>query len=312
VIFLGKNHFDEIYLKLHPRLGSRIISQEPLASHTSFGIGGPAVLFIYLHNIDELHFSVQILKDCGCPIFVLGGGSNLLVSDRGFSGAVLKLDGDFSFVERQGLRVRVGAATSLARTIKEVQGWGLDGLTFAVGIPGSVGGAIAVNAGAYGFSVGDRLVSAVVYHIERGTSSVVAREDFGFSYRKTILDRSSIILEALFELEEGSPDGVQRKMDILASQRARSQPLGLRTAGCVFKNPEGRFAGELIERAGCKGMSMGRTVVSDTHANFIVNRGGASADEVYRLIERVRERVYEKEAIFLETEIVLLGEFGRG
>jgi UDP-N-acetylmuramate dehydrogenase len=256
----------------------------------------------------ELEFCVETLSRHGCPIFVVGGGSNLLVSDSGFRGAVVKLDGAFDFLERQGLRIRAGCATSLAKLVKQAQAWGLDGLSFAVGIPGTVGGAIAVNAGAFDCSVGERLTSAVVHHRGRGYARV-DREEFGFGYRRTSFEEPAIILEALFELEEADPLEIKRGMDDLLSQRIRSQPYRAQTAGCVFKNPEGAFAGELIERTGCKGMRVGRAEVSKIHANFIVNLGGASARDVLLLVERVRRRVEEREGVLLEREIVLLGEF---
>lgn len=308
MIFLNENHLQELYSLLYPHLGNRILNLEPLAPHTSFGIGGPADLFVSVQNSRELEFCMQALRRYSYPIFVLGAGSNLLVSDKGFRGAVVKLDGDFAFLEKQGLRVRAGSALSLARLVRQAQVWGLDGLSFAVGIPGSVGGAVAVNAGAFDFSVGDRLVSGVLYDRETGIRRV-DREEFRFGYRKTSLDQPSIILEAVFELEEGSPLEIKKRMDDLLSERVKSQPYGSQTAGCVFKNPEGGFAGELIQRAGCKGMKVGSAQVSEIHANFVVNLGGASAKDVYHLTEMVRRRVREKEGVLLEREIVLLGEF---
>lgn len=304
-----ERNFDHIFSELFLLLGKRISQNEYLAYHTTFKVGGPASLFLTVENRYELSEVLRILRVQSCPLFILGGGSNLLVSDKGFSGAVIKLTEGFSYSRREDSYLIAGAATRLTECTKVAQGAGLKGLAFAAGIPGTIGGAAAVNAGAFGYSMGDFLERATLLSPESGKEVIANKEDFGFSYRSTAIKGKAVVLEAVLKLEEDSPQNILKQMRDFLAQRRKAQPLGFNTAGSIFKNPPGEYAGKLIEDIGCKGLAVGDAVVSDIHANFIVNRGKASSQDIYNLVRIVQERVQEKVGVSLELEIIMVGDF---
>ncbi len=305
-----ETNFDHIFARLFPLLGKRIIRNRYLAPYTTFRVGGPASLFLTVNNRYELLEVLGIFGEQVCSFFILGGGSNLLISDRGFPGAVVSLAQDFSYVRKEDSNLVAGAATRLGRCTKFAQEVGLRGLAFTAGIPGTLGGAIAVNAGAYGSSIGDVLRNARIVSLENGKEMIISKKDCGFSYRSTNISGKTVITEAILDLKEDNPDNVLKEIRELLDRRKKTQPIGMYTAGSIFKNPPGEYAGKLIEEADCKGVSIGDAFVSDVHANFIVNRGKASSQDIYNLIRLVQERVYEKTDIVLEMEIVTLGKFG--
>jgi UDP-N-acetylmuramate dehydrogenase len=255
-----------------------------------------------------LQRTVQVLNTYAYPYFALGRGSNLLVSDAGVRAAAIALDQGFSHVERLGPSgiVRAGAGVPLKDLLRRCLGWGLGGLEFAAGIPGSVGGAIRMNAGSYGRAMGD-VCTAVHVLREDSSSTRLGREELFFSYRSLELPRRAIIVEADFSLALEAPDRIRAKVRDLLGRRKRSQPWRLPSAGSVFKNPPGDFAGRLVEAAGLRGLRIGDAQIAPEHGNFIVNRGRARARDIVALIQVAREKVLQKFKVALELEIQVLG-----
>jgi len=307
-----------------------------MSSHTSFRIGGPADLLVTAHDVDELLAVLGCCRRENVPLLVLGRGTNLLVRDGGIRGAVLRLAGGFTELSFDGETVRAGAAVSVSSLAREAGRRGLTGLEFAIGIPGTVGGAIVMNAGAYGSEM--RNVVEWVEAVVPGTPldamptgdrpardhppDCAARDGGGqdrvirapsdrldFGYRTSRPGREGwIVTAAGLRLATGDPARIAAlEKDYTARRRAR-QPLDFPSAGSVFKRPEGHYAGPLIQDAGCKGLRVGGAEVSTLHANFIVNRGGATAADVLALIEEVRRRVRDRCGMWLETEIRVVGE----
>lgn len=270
--------------------------------YTSLKIGGRARFFANPSNKEELKKALGFAKEKDIPIFILGGGTNTLIKDEGVRGMVIKLDGDFKNIERQGLEVKAGGGASLASLISYCQGFSLSGLENLAGIPGSVGGAIFGNAGAFGTQIGDCVKSVVVMDRD-GNERIV--KDINFFYRGSSL-KDTIILEVLFSLKEDVRWRIDEKIASVLSKRRETQPISKQTAGCIFKNPEGKFAGELIEKAGLKGRSIKDAIVSIKHANFIENRGNAKAEDVLQLITFIKRRVYELYGVMLYEEIVVI------
>ncbi|HID95456.1 MAG TPA: UDP-N-acetylmuramate dehydrogenase [Candidatus Latescibacteria bacterium] len=287
----------------------RVRFNEPLSRHTSFGIGGPCDAFIYPADLEDLQKVLALCKEQEVPVFVIGNGTNLLVGDGGIRGAVLKLSQACFQIESSGELVSVGAGVGLARFLWWCARQGLGGMEFASGIPGSVGGAIRGNAGTLKGEISDRVMQVEGIDLESGESLCLNGDKVGFAYRKTDLPSSFIITKATFQLYRDSLENVKLRMDEYFLIRKRSQPLDERSAGCIFRNPEGSSAGQLIDEAGCKGMSRGGAVVSSLHANFIINRGGATASDVLMLIKDVKKRVRDRTGVNLELEIEVIGEF---
>jgi UDP-N-acetylmuramate dehydrogenase len=287
-------------------LGRSIVENEPLAKHCSFRIGGPARLFLSAKNVATLK---QALGFCGrffLPFVVLGRGTNVLIPDSGFEGMVICVD--VRNVEFAGRRVRAQAGASLQQVAKAAVERGLAGMEFCAGIPGSVGGAVVMNAGAHGEWIGS-LVEEVSAFDPSGGEVGFSKEDLRFSYRDSNLRRfPGIVYEVTLVLRGDEPAAIKERMKRLLEIRRSSQPVAARCAGSVFKNAPGEAAGRLIDLAGCKGMRRGGAVVSRKHANFIVNRGGATYSDVKGLIEDVRERVRKAHGIELELEIIDLGD----
>ncbi len=292
--------------ELGPRLSAGIKKDEPMSLHTSWRVGGPADFFLNPANRDELQEIVRYAHRTGRPLFVLGNGTNLLVRDGGIRGLVVRIGENFSYIRREGDSLRAGSGTPLTFLAQAAVKEGLGGLGFTAGIPGSLGGALVMNAGAFGDYIGT-LVQEITLITPEGEQLCLMAEDIVFGYRKSNLPGQGIIAEALLKLEQGDRETLQREVDHYFAERRRRHP-PLPSAGSVFRNPPGNPAGKLIEAAGCKGLSAGGARVSEQHANFIVNEGGASARDIEILIEAVREKVKEKYGIELRTEVRVVGE----
>ncbi|MBO5998225.1 MAG: UDP-N-acetylmuramate dehydrogenase [Lachnospiraceae bacterium] len=308
---------------------ARIKLLEPLSAHTTFKCGGPAQLFIEAENDDELSGLLRLFEERKIPYFILGRGSNLLVSDDGFNGAVICLCGDYSGIgicgecmdsstgesspdgsgaEAGKTVVEAGAGASLVGLSAFARDNSLDGLAFACGIPGSVGGGIIMNAGAYGGELKDVTLSVDVLDPESLRIFTIPAPEMEFGYRTSRAKKEGlIVLRARFGLEKGDRDAIAGKMEELLLQRRQKQPLEYPSAGSTFKRPEGYFAGKLIQDAGLKGFSVGAAQVSEKHSGFVINRGGASAAEIAELIETVRRKVYENSGVMLEREVIYVG-----
>lgn len=283
-----------------------ILVDEPMSRHTTFKVGGPADIMIQPSGTEEAEAAVQMVRRLGEPLFVMGNGSNLVVRDGGIKGVVVLLGERMSRIERKENRLYAQAGAMLSRLSKEAMNAGLKGLTFASGIPGSVGGATVMNAGAYGGQISDVLVRAKVFM--DGKIGWMTRGELEMGYRTTTpLRKGGIVLEAEFELQEGDYDELVRETAELNRRRRDKQPLNYPSAGSFFKRPEGFFAGALIEQAGLKGMSVGGAQVSELHAGFIINTGGATASDVIALMERVQDAVYRRSSVMLEPEVRIVG-----
>ena len=273
-------------------------TDEPMSAHTSFKIGGPADRFVEVKTVFELQAVLNAVSDEHVPYFILGNGSNLLVPDEGLRGAVLTLQGDFKKVQ------------SLATVCSFARGQGLTGLEFAWGIPGQLGGAVYMNAGAYGGEM-KQVVERVHFLEADGTPGVMSGEDLAFGYRKSaFMGTKRIITSAELRLESGAEAEITAKMEDFMRRRREKQPLELPSAGSVFKRPEGYFAGALIEQCGLKGFAVGGACVSEKHAGFIVNKGGATCADVEALIRAIQDTVFQATGVELEPEIrrISLGE----
>lgn len=286
-----------------------VLLLEPMAAHTTFKVGGPADFYLKINSKQQLVKTVPYLNALGLPYFVLGNGSNLLVSDNGYQGVILEIGAEFGGITVEGSRVLVQAGASLAKLAKTAMEHGLSGLEFAAGIPGTVGGAVMMNAGAYGGEMA-QVVTTVTVLAEDGSELVLNRDSMEFSYRSSVLkNKSFIVLEAELMLQPGDMQQIRARMEEYAKSRREKQPLQYPSAGSTFKRPEGYYAGKLIMDAGLRGYRIGGAQVSEKHCGFIINIGNAQASDIYELIEEVKEKVYDKFGVHLEMEVITLGEF---
>lgn len=295
-------------MALSGQLDCEVAEGERLARHTSYRIGGPAALFVTCHSYHALRRAVETLEREDVAWVILGKGSNLLVADDGFDGAVISLGREFSrlvFAE-DASTVTVGAGTVLARLVNEALSRGLSGLEFATGIPGTVGGAISMDAGTRDEWIGSIVADVVSYQPGAGIVRR-AREEVFWGYRATSLPRNEIVLEATLRLCPGHKADIRARMERSLARRRESQPLGAASCGSVFRNPEGMSAGKMIEDCGLKGFSVGGAEVSPVHANFIVNNGTASAADVAAVIGHVYGKVKEAYGVELKPEVKFLG-----
>ena len=291
------------------------LCEEPMSRHTTFRVGGPAQYFITVTNPVELTGVLKLCNEYDVPITVLGNGSNVLVSDAGIRGAVLRLSGEFlkseitEDVSGQTLLVTVGAGRMLSSFAMEVARLGYTGAEFAAGIPGTVGGAVMMNAGAYGGEIKDCIQNAEWVSFE-GECRVFQREELQLSYRHSIFsEKQGMITKAGFCFPKGEKEEILSKIEQLNRMRREKQPLEYPSAGSTFKRPEGHFAGKLIQDCGLAGYSVGGAQVSEKHCGFIINREAATAQEVYRLIYEVSDRVEKEFGVRLEPEVRFLGKF---
>jgi UDP-N-acetylmuramate dehydrogenase len=284
-------------------------TDEPLSQHTTWRVGGPADLFIYPRSKDELERAMQIVRRHGLPWRVIGRGSNLLVRDGGIRGAVFKIGEGLDGLSIDGTRVVAGGGCSLIKLSRQTARQGLTGLEFAEGIPGTVGGAVCMNAGAHGSETSRVLTSAEVL-LDSGERVVLSKEGLGFRYRTSVLQGKvkGIVTEATFQLAHGDPQKIVAEMARYRDRRKQTQPLQYPCAGSVFRNPPGDHAGRLIEASGLKGYRVGDAEVSTQHANFIINRGQATATDVLALIDHIVRTVEERFGVRLKTEVQVVGE----
>lgn len=324
---------------------TQIFRDEPMAQHCTFRTGGNADLFIRVNRTEELRSALSVLRHAGEPYFLLGRGSNVLVSDSGYRGAIVTMvpetgkDNGFSRIEvledtaeqqesgssgetektdtaaagndadRGYRRIRAGAGAFLSALSFAARDHSLTGLEFACGIPGSVGGGLRMNAGAYGGEIRQTVESAELL-LPDGTIRNFSGEEMQFGYRTSILKTDGVAaLGAIFRLLPGNREEIQAKIDDYSARRRSKQPLEYPSAGSTFKRPEGHFAGQLIGEAGLRGFRIGNAGISEKHCGFVINYGGASASEVYSVIREVQRRVYGNSGVKLEPEVILLGEF---
>ncbi|MBR4953072.1 MAG: UDP-N-acetylmuramate dehydrogenase [Oscillospiraceae bacterium] len=278
---------------------------ESMHSHCSFRIGGPADIFVLPKDEKELSAVLAILRREGVKPFILGNGTNLLVRDEGIRGVVIKLAAGFDTVERSGNTVYAGCGATLARTAVFAQNNGLGGMEFAHGIPGSVGGAVYMNAGAYGGEMKD-IVKSVRYINAEGEICESSENDFSYRHSR-FSDSDDVILGATLELYEADPADIGAKMRELMEKRSASQPLEKPSAGSTFKRPVGGYAAAMIDECGLKGYTIGGAQVSAKHAGFVINAGGATFADVMALIEHIQKTVHEKFGTQLETEVKIIG-----
>ena len=288
---------------------SNVLENEPMSRHTTFRTGGPASLFIRPDNKEQLVEVMALIKKLGTEFFVLGNGSNLLVSDKGFDGVVISLSkmNDIHLEGDKDIYAEAGAMNSQIAAFARDNG--LKNFEFAAGIPGTIGGAMIMNAGAYGGEM--KLVTRSVTVLSpEGEIMVLDNASMEFGYRSSaIKGRGYIVISVLLSLEKGDKETITQNMQELAAKRREKQPLEFPSAGSTFKRPEGYFAGKLIEDAGLRGFSVGDAAVSEKHCGFVINKGNATSAEVYELICEVRKRVYKNSGVTLEPEVIMLGKF---
>lgn len=289
--------------------GENVRRQEPMSLHTTFRIGGPADLFVTPGSIQAVADSIRICKETQTPCAVIGNGSNLLVSDTGYRGVIIQIGRNLNQVSVNGEEIRAQAGAMLSVIAKTALSESLTGFEFASGIPGTLGGAAVMNAGAYGGEMKDVLTEVTVLTRE-GEIRTVPAEKLEMGYRTSLAAKNGwIILEAVLKFQKGDAEAIRGRMEELKMQRVTKQPLDLPSAGSTFKRPEGYFAGKLIMDAGLRGFTVGGAQISEKHCGFVVNKGGATAEDVRNLICAVQKKVQEDAGVKLEPEVKFLGEF---
>ena len=301
-----KNRFETI-------LGQdRILMEEPMKKHTTFRLGGPADFFLCPSDVNQIPEIIHICREEGIPWFVLGNGSNLLVSDQGYRGVVIQIYKNMNQITVEGTRIYAQAGALLSTVSKKAMEAGLTGMEFASGIPGTLGGAAVMNAGAYGGEMKDILVSVTVL-TDNGEQKVLKAEELNLGYRTSIIkEKGYIVLDVVLQLQVGDRDAIRNRMEELKVQRVTKQPLEYPSAGSTFKRPEGYFAGKLIEDAGLRGYRVGGAQVSEKHCGFVINTGDATTSDVVQLIHDVQNIIWNKFKIKLEPEVKFLGNFTEG
>lgn len=287
----------------------QILTNEPMSRHTTFRIGGPADYFIMPGTAEELAQVIRLCREADMPFYIMGNGSNLLVGDKGYRGAVIQIFKRMNEVRVQDDCIYAQAGALLSKIAAEALKAGLGGFEFASGIPGTLGGALMMNAGAYGGEMKQVLKSAEVLDMEGNVFSLPV-EEMELGYRTSIISkRGYIVLGAEIVLQPGNPQEIRDKMEDLKERRVTKQPLEYGSAGSTFKRPEGYFAGKLIQEAGLRGFRVGDAQVSEKHCGFVINRGNATAAEVVRLMNEVTDRVEKNSGVRLEPEVKRIGEF---
>ena len=297
---------EDLAQTLRARVRGKVLSEEPMARHTSFKIGGPADLVVIPDDANDLRAALAFARSEGLAVLVLGGGSNTLVRDGGIRGMVILLE-RFQDLARQATGLAAGAGVRISRLLAFCIKQGLAGLEFLSGVPGTVGGAVCGNAGAWGGATSDRLVRVHVI-TEEGDDMILGREVIPFAYRFCGLPKGAVIIRAAFDLEPGDPAAIRQRISRWLTQRSVKQPVEFRSAGSVFRNPVGDHAGRLVDAAGLKGACVGGAKISERHGNFFVNLGDARAADVLALVALARERVRAMAGIELELEIRVVGE----
>ena len=283
--------------------------REPLDRYTSFRTGGEADCMLLVNDAEQLGKLLKYMSITGNDYFLLGNGTNLLVSDRGYDGTVIKFGPGMSRIHVDGERVYVQAGALLSQTAKRAMEEGLSGLEFASGIPGSIGGGLVMNAGAYGCEM-SQIVESVTVMNESGEIMELDCDTMEFGYRTSVIkNRAFVVLEAALHLQRRDKADIQAKMEEFAARRKEKQPLEYPSAGSIFKRPEGYFAGKLIMDSGMRGYRVGGAQVSEKHCGFIINTGNATSEDIAELMAEVQDRVKERFRVSLEPEIVRLGKF---
>ncbi|MEN3037537.1 MAG: UDP-N-acetylmuramate dehydrogenase [Candidatus Kryptonium sp.] len=282
----------------------KILINEPLAKYSTFKIGGPADLYIEPKDVDELLNLIRYLKDREIDFVILGNGSNVLISDEGFRGAVINLESGLNFIRFENEYVVAGAGVKLAKFVDFCIENGFRGVEMLAGIPGTLGGAIIMNAGAYSGEISDYLVDVDV--IRNLNLIRLKKEECGFGYRTSNL-LGDVVVQARFKFPRGDVEEMKKIRREILIKRNQTQPVNFPNVGSIFKNPPGNYAGKLIDEAGLKGVQIGDAQISEKHANFIINKGNATARDVLELIKLAQRKVYEKFGIKLELEVKLIG-----
>lgn len=286
-----------------------ILTEEPMSRHTTFRIGGEAACFIRISSEEQLRKLIPYFENVGVEYFVLGKGSNLLVGDKGYPGVILQISDACQQIEAEENRLQVQAGAALSKVALFAMERGLEGLEFAAGIPGTVGGGVVMNAGAYGGEM-KQVVESVRVLSSEGEILTLDNDTMEFGYRTSIIrNRNFTVLSVTFRLWEGNREEIRARIEDFQKRRMEKQPLNYPSAGSTFKRPEGYFAGKLIMDAGLRGFQIGDARVSDKHCGFVVNVGKATARDVTDVIEEVQERVRERFGVSLEREVIYLGEF---
>jgi len=303
---MNQNIMNELYRIVGEK---NVKIDEPMSKHTTFRIGGPAQAFVTPQTTEELGQIVLLCNAEKTPFFMLGHGSNLLVSDKGMKGIVIQLYNNYSDFKIEGNLVKAQAGIMLCKLGQAVRDAGLTGFEFAAGIPGTLGGAVMMNAGAYGGEMKD-IVRTVQLMDREGNLFEKTGEEMEFAYRHSIVEEKDyIVLGASLELEYGERKEIESRMEELAAARRTKQPLEFPSAGSTFKRPEGYFAGKLIMDAGLRGYQVGGAQVSEKHCGFVINKDGATSADVLQLITDVRQRVYDKFQVELEPEVKMVGDY---
>ena len=289
-------------------INSKVLLDEPLKRHTTFGVGGSASVFVYPKDKEDLVTLLKYTSKEQIKIFFMGSGSNLLISDNGFDGVIISLKKSFkNFEINDFLEANIGTGVMLGHMVRLLTKKSIIGLESLVGVPGTLGGALIMNAGAYGSEISNYLISIKVLDLN-GNEKIYNREDINFSYRFSSISNNEIVTEAKFKFKKGNLDEIVTNKSNAAQKRRQNQPLQYRSAGSVFKNPSSGFAaGYLIDKSDLKGMRIGDAEISSKHANFIINHGNASSDDILKLIKIIKNKVKKKFNINLELEIKLLG-----
>ncbi len=292
---------------LFSKLNCVVRYEEPLKNHTTFKIGGNCIALIEPREVSDIVEAIKICRENNIKFFVIGNGSNLLVPDEGYNGVIIKLKSEFSMIKVEGESLIVKSGAKLSEVYPVAYENSLTGFEFASGIPGTIGGAIYMNAGAYGGEMKDIVESVEVLDLDNFELKELKNEDLDFSYRKSIIQRKNYIITSIkLKLKKGNKEEINAVYENLRDRRNSKQPLNFGSAGSTFKRPEGHFASKLIEDAGLKGYHINDAWVSEKHSGFIVNKGNASFKEVMELIEYVQKVVFEKFGVKLETEVRIL------
>lgn len=301
--------FDDIRKELGERIPGVCIEENvPMAQYTSFRAGGKARMMVIPADAEQLRAVLGVLSGSGVQYMVLGNGTNILVKDSGYDGVIVKIGSGFDYVRQEGCRLVCGSGTRMSVAAKAALEGGLSGFEFASGIPGFTGGAVFMNAGAYGGEMKDILRRAKIVSKDGSREFYMTADELEMGYRHTKLhDTGDIVTEVEFVLEEGNRTQIKAKMSELMEKRNSKQPVNFPSAGSFFKRPEGYFAGKLIQDAGLKGLSVGGAQVSELHSGFIINRGGATATDILQLMEMIQARVFDEFGVRLETEVRIIG-----
>ena len=286
-----------------------ILTQEPMKLHTTFKVGGPADVFVKPDSVEQIKQIMEAAREEQIPVYIMGNGSNLLVGDKGYRGVIIQVYKNMNQIRCEGNEIKAQAGALLSTIARVALDQELGGFEFASGIPGTLGGAVTMNAGAYGGEMKQVLKSAVILTRD-GEIKTLTVEDLKLGYRKSvIIDKDYIVLEAVLELVPAKKEEIQEKMNEYALARRTKQPLEYPSAGSTFKRPVGYFAGKLIDDAGLRGFSYGGAQVSEKHCGFVINRGDATARDIVTLMKMVNEKVMEKFGVALEPEVKMIGDF---